>query len=261
MTTFLKLGGSVITEKAHRNTPRLETIKRLAGEIARARNDNPGMRLVLGHGSGSFGHSAAAVHATHLGARSAQDWSGFAAVWRAARQLNSLILDALSSEGIPAISFPPSATSQSIDGEITSMLVEPVLQALAAGLVPVVYGDVIFDRTQGATIASTEQVFAFLAEPLVPTRVLIAGREAGVYAALGEEMQPLPEINPVNRQELTFSTPEGEDVTGGMAAKVDFCLAIARLLPDGEVLIFSAEQPELLYRVLSGEAAGTRIRA
>ena len=56
---FLKLGGSLITDKSQPYTARLEVIDRLAQEILQARQENPGLLLLLGHGSGSFGHTPA----------------------------------------------------------------------------------------------------------------------------------------------------------------------------------------------------------
>ena len=76
---FLKLGGSLITDKHLADTPRLEVLARLAGEIARALNAQPQFSLLVGHGSGSFGHSAALRHNTRAGAHTPEQWRGFAA--------------------------------------------------------------------------------------------------------------------------------------------------------------------------------------
>ena len=51
---LVKLGGSLITDKRQPETAREDVIERLAGELAELGQD--GVRLVLGHGSGSFGH-------------------------------------------------------------------------------------------------------------------------------------------------------------------------------------------------------------
>lgn len=40
--------------------------------------------------------------------------------------------------------------------------------ALSAGVVPVVHGDVAFDQELGGTVASTEEIFAFLARDMAP---------------------------------------------------------------------------------------------
>jgi isopentenyl phosphate kinase len=59
---FCKLGGSVITDKLRPSTPRGGAIARLAAEVAGARAQRPGMRVLLGHGSGSFGHVVARAY-------------------------------------------------------------------------------------------------------------------------------------------------------------------------------------------------------
>ena len=47
---FIKLGGSLITDKRATETARTAVICRLAREIAQVRQQNPGLDLVLGHG-------------------------------------------------------------------------------------------------------------------------------------------------------------------------------------------------------------------
>jgi isopentenyl phosphate kinase len=56
---FLKLGGSLIKDKTQPYTSRPEMLAQVAGEIQSAKSDKADLRLVLGHGSGSFGHYAA----------------------------------------------------------------------------------------------------------------------------------------------------------------------------------------------------------
>ena len=64
---LLKLGGSVITDKSQPFTAREDTIRRLGREIRQALEDQPNLRLVLGHGSGSFGHVVAQNYRTREG--------------------------------------------------------------------------------------------------------------------------------------------------------------------------------------------------
>jgi len=108
-----------------------------------------GVPLLVGHGSGSFGHSAAAKHGTMDGVRTADQWIGFAEVAFVARQLNTLVVDALASAGLPIFAFQPSASARCRDGVLESMEVTPLTLALSEGLVPVVYGDVAFDSVRG----------------------------------------------------------------------------------------------------------------
>ncbi len=261
MITFLKLGGSVITDKSGDSIARRDTIRRIAAEITESRRAQPAMRLILGHGSGSFGHTAAAKYGTRKGAFSPKDWQGAVEVWMAARELNSIVLETLAAEGLPAVAFPPSATAISDNGKLISMAIGPIQHALDAGLLPVVYGDVVFDQQIGTSIASTEEVFTLLSGSIKPERLLLAGRAEGVYSLGSDPPELIPEITPGLRSKLQFKPPEGDDVTGGMASKVDLCLELAKAHPGLEILIFSADVPGELQKVLAGAQSGTKIRA
>ena len=64
---FLKLGGSLITDKDKPYTPRLDKLANLSLEIKTVLDSIPELVLILGHGSGSFGHTAAKKHGTRDG--------------------------------------------------------------------------------------------------------------------------------------------------------------------------------------------------
>jgi isopentenyl phosphate kinase len=258
---FLKLGGSLITDKASPETPRLEVLRRVAAEIAEARAARPEMRLLVGHGSGSYGHQAASRHKTHLGASTPAEWIGFAEVWRVANLLNRLVVDALVGAGLPVIAFPPSATAITEAGEITDLASEPIAQALAAGLLPVVAGDVAFDRQRGSTIVSTERVFACLAHALRPTHLLLAGVDPGVFADFPANTRVFETLRQADLRPATIKGSAATDVTGGMADKVDHALGMARAVPGLEVRIFSGAVPGAIRAALLGEPIGTRLLA
>ncbi|MCW5877581.1 MAG: hypothetical protein KIS80_01780 [Anaerolineales bacterium] len=259
--TFLKLGGSLLTHKDQPATPRPEVIRRAAGEIAAARQANPDLRLLLGHGSGSFGHVPAKQHGTRAGVRSPGDWLGFVEVWRQANALNRLVMDALAEVGLPAIAFPPSAAGLAHGGRLAAWPPAGLQAALAAGLLPVVYGDVVFDGEWGGTIASTEDIFVHLAAELRPGRILLAGDEDGVYAGYdGADARLLAEFSAADMAAMGEGAAVGADVTGGMAGKVAAMFPLLATLPDCEVRIFSGLRPGNLAQALAGEPLGTRLR-
>ncbi|MEW6566738.1 MAG: isopentenyl phosphate kinase [Chloroflexota bacterium] len=257
---FLKLGGSLITDKSRPETARLDVLNRLAAEIASALQDRPDLRLLIGHGSGSFGHSVAARFGTHRGAASAEEWRGFAEVWAVAGRLNRMVVDALRRAGLPVVGFPPSASTVCEGGAIVEMAHEPVARALRAGLVAVVGGDVAVDRLWGATIVSTERVFLALAHHLRPNRVLLAGLEPGVFADHPANTKRMDVFTEQDLHRVSLGGSGATDVTGGMADKVHQALELARSLPGLEVRIFSGEQPGLVGEVLRGATPGTLVR-
>lgn len=259
---FLKLGGSLITDKARARTQRTEAIQRLAEEIAKARRDAPGLQLLLGHGSGSFGHMEAEKFGTAGGVKTAEDWIGFAAVWGAADALNRLMMDALAAAGVPAVRVAPSSNTILDNGQVAEISGEPVRRALNSGLVPVVYGDAVFDRTRGGGIASTEMIFSALAPVLHPDRILLAGIEPGVFSDYPVRAALLPRIRAAEGK-IPHSVLEGSehtDVTGGMLSKVMTMLALIRREEGLEALVFSGAVAGNVYRALLGEElAGTRL--
>jgi len=258
---FLKLGGSLITDKTRPYTVRSEKLDALAAEIASSLEENADLQLVLGHGSGSFGHAAASLHATRLGVSTPEAWRGFAEVWYQAAALNRLVVEALHRAHLPVVTFSPAACVTAHDGKVFIWDSHPIQAALSNGLLPIIHGDVAFDEILGGTILSTEDLFAHLADQLHPQRILLAGREAGVWADFPSREHLLGQITPNNISQLTpgLGTAAGIDVTGGMHSKVTGMLALLEEIPDLEILIFSGEQPGNLRHALRGENPGTRL--
>jgi len=259
-TVFLKLGGSLITDKTVPRTARPETLARLMGEIAAARAARPELRLLLGHGSGSFGHVEAQKYGTRAGVRTAEQWRGFAEVQAVAALLNRLVVDAAREAGLPVINCPPSASAVCRDGLIESLAIAPIEAALAHGLVPVVHGDVAVDVVRGGTIVSTEDVFKYLAPRLRPHRILLAGIERGVLTHWPDGEVIAEITGATGGSAYRVSGSHAADVTGGMESKIRETLAMVAGAPGCEALIFSGEAPGQVGRALLGEAVeGTRI--
>ncbi len=240
---FLKLGGSLITDKTAVSTIRPTILHQLAREIASARAKNPNLRLLLGHGGGSFGHVAAAKHGTRDGVKTAVEWHSFALVHAAMAQLNQLVINALLDAGVPAIGLQPSAHARAENGRLTHLTTTPIRAALDANLVPVIYGDVAFDSVRGGTILSTEELMVGLVDELRPSRLLLAGETEGVY---DENGRLIPVITATNYAAIApaLRGSRGTDVTGGMASKVEGMLAQV------------ATHPKLAIRIFSGVEAG-----
>ena len=114
--TFLKLGGSLITDKTRAYTAHHQVIARLADEVRQALAASPELQLLIGHGSGSFGHWAAKPHGTRQGVETPTQWRGYAEVATAAARLNRIVADAFHEAGVPILSVQPSASARCHDG-------------------------------------------------------------------------------------------------------------------------------------------------
>lgn len=259
--TFIKLGGSLITDKRESQSFRADLMQQAAQEIAAACAADGTLRLLIGHGSGSFGHVAAQKYGTMQGVRTPDQWRGFAEVAYVARRLNSLVLDALTECALPVMSFQPSASAQSRAGKIESMATGTIQAALDHGLIPLVFGDVSLDAERGGTIISTETVFTYLAAALRPVHVFLLGEVEGVYDGTGAV---IPHIHQGNFAEVAAALggSHGSDVTGGMASKVRGMLDLAGVVPGLAVRIFGGTTPGQLRAALLGTTApGTLITA
>ena len=260
---LLKLGGSLITEKARPETPtpRREVIARLASEIAAASRD-PAFRLIVGHGSGSFGHVAARESGIAAGLRSPAQLPGAARTQERAAALHRLVIEALLAAGAAPFSLAPSSCLVAAAGRPAAFADEPLLLALDAGLLPVLYGDVVTDREWGVSICSTESLFEMLAKTLIDggrtiRRAVWLGETDGLY---DEEGHTVPRLAAADfaRAAAAIGEPSGTDVTGGMRHRVESALALARLgVPS---LLANGLTPGLLAAALAGgPVAGTEV--
>lgn len=257
----VKLGGSLITDKRRPETLRPEVLGRLATEIAEARRH--GVTILVGHGSGSFGHVAAARAGLGAGPycatgvlASAEARRGLVATHTQAARLHRRVVDALAVAGAEPFGWAPSTALTAEAGQPVEGRVDALVAALALGLVPVVYGDMLTDRSWGASIASTEAVVDFLIPRLEAAgwrirRLVWCGETAGIYDAEGESIREVDYLN-LDAVRRALGATAGTDVTGGMGLRLETTVALARRgmtswIIDGTV-------PDLVRRVLTGEA-------
>jgi isopentenyl phosphate kinase len=251
---FLKLGGSVITDKSKPLKTRPEELKRLGKEIAEA-VEAGGLRLLVGNGGGSYAHYYARQLLSSRGeARARLNLLAAKVRWAAAR-LNGIVVRALISEGLPAFGFSPSASAVASGGEILAWDLGPLTKALQDGVLPVIHGDVLLDLQRGFSILSTERLFRYLARRLRPTRVIVGTDVDGVYDSDPNTFKTAKKFDAVTAEHLPLLSGAHEgriDVTGGMRAKVLELLELSRETGI-ECEIVNALRPGFIMRALLGE--------
>lgn len=260
MITLLKLGGSLITDKNKAHTARTDVIKRLGNEIFSVWVKER-IPLILGHGSGSFGHIPAKKYGTRNGVRTTEEWAGFAEVHAEATALNRIITDILREAGLPVISFVPMDGVRTADGRVTFWDTAVILECIRQGLIPLIFGDTVFDSVRGGTILSTEDLFVHLCKTLPePPRILLAGLEAGVWADFPQNTRLIPVIHAEDSDaDPSIKGSEFPDVTGGMQEKVHLMKELILSGQAGSAVIFSGAAENNLTHVLNNEPAGTLI--
>jgi isopentenyl phosphate kinase len=260
--TLLKIGGSIITDKSQPRAFIPEVMDGISKELSLlVRDPSYAGKIILGHGSGSYGHVEAAKYNTQQGVSTPDDWWGFTRVAEAASDLARLVVNSLTQHNIAAMRFSPSSSAIAENGTVIRMVHKPLVLALEHKLLPVVHGDVCFDIAMGGTIVSTEKVFSWLCDTLPVSTVVLLGKTDGVLDRNGDT---IPRIDSTSlRLHLdAIAGSDGVDVTGGMRTKVIDMMALARAHPSLKIWIANWDTREGLVGLIKrGEGPGTLICA
>jgi isopentenyl phosphate kinase len=247
MTTIVKLGGSVVTEKDQPETVDDETLDRVGAAIGEAITRESPTDLVVVHGGGSFGHHHAAAHGVST-TDGTHDTTAIRAIHRAMVTLNDAVLDALAEHGVDGVPVHPLSCALYESGDALSVPTSHVSCMLSEGFVPVLHGDVITHERKGATVVSGDDIVAALARSLSATRVGLCSTVPGV---LDDNGDVIPTITAYEDVATTLGASEATDVTGGMARKVQTLLGL-----DTPASIFG---PTDLDAFLAGSNPGTLV--
>ena len=247
----VKLGGSVITRKREVERLRPKLLARLTREVALCTDH----RVVLLHGAGSFGHPGA--HRFGL-ARAPADPSsaahrarGAAIVATEVRRLHCEVLRALVRGGASPTSVPMATHARNRSGALVAFDATPFEEALGREMMPVSFGDVVPDEAWGSSILSADTIATALVPRLRPERVIFVSDVPGVLdRPVGRPRAAFPEVTEAVVAGL-LPTPGTPDVTGGIRAKAEAMLAIARAGADAGLI--SGLTDGALSRAIRGE--------
>lgn len=227
---IIKLGGSLITDKNKEYSINETIISNICNEIKGFSEEN-NTKLIISHGSGSFGHIDAKKYKTIDGVKNRDDFFGFCKVQNKASDLNKIIVSNLIKQGISAFPIQPSAISLCKNKIIQEIHIDSIINALNNKLIPVIYGDVCFDETLGGTIISTEDIIGYLSKKLIKRYELIIILFGKVDGVLDDKNEVIKLINNENYEKIEkhLKGSDGIDVTGGMRQKVEKMLELTKL--------------------------------
>ena len=257
--TILKLGGSVITNRKDER-PRLRSrlLSRIAREIAEGWRLGE-CRLIIIHGAGSFGHPIVRRTGIDRGLRDGPQRVAMGETQRLQSKLSAEVVHQLLHAGLPAFPYQPSASAVMEAGRLVSLDTDALEGLIGSGIVPVLNGVPAYDRFQGCSILSGDQIAGFLYSRLGAERILHGTNVKGIYTS-DPSQDPRARFFPEVNLGSSTGMPEGvagssvTDVTGGMRKKLEE-MRIVRA--KGQV--FDATVKGNVLRALSGEAVGTRV--
>lgn len=251
---LVKLGGSVLTDKARLRTPRKTAILRLTKELSGLGDD-----LIVVHGAGSYGHVLARRYRLN-GPASPSKAKGAAVVQRDVRALDDLVVSGLLRAGLAPVVLPPSAILR-LQEEGVAFDPEPFRDYIKLGFSPVTFGDVVLDRSRGVSVCSGDVLMLELAKAFRPRCVVFAADVDGLFTADPKRHKDARLLLSVAEEDLPlidFGPAKGPDVTGGIEAKVRRMLEIASHAD--ECIIVNGNVKNRMRDALRGRiVVGTRV--
>jgi len=245
---LIKLGGSVITDKTQYRTFNVETIHRLCAEIKES-----GADTIVAHGAGSFGHVIAKEYSLQNGFTDPKQVSAVARVQYDVRELNLMVINELLSAGIPAVSVPPGSCFMMDNGKLLLNDPDVLLSASELGIMPVMFGDVVFDKSKGFGICSGDQIIEVLCKLYDPEKVVFVSDVDGLFDKDPKTNPTAKLLTEVTSEILASVSSESDiaDVTGGVRAKMEAMLRMSS--PERDCVLVNGTVNGRLCSLLKGD--------
>ncbi|MBR4244497.1 MAG: isopentenyl phosphate kinase family protein [Candidatus Methanomethylophilaceae archaeon] len=245
---LIKLGGSVITDKSEYKKFNREQTARLCAEIAAS-----GKGVLVVHGAGSYGHVLSKQYQLQHGLQDFRQIPAVAQVQHDVRELSLNVVEEMIKVGMPAVSVPPGSCFVMDNGRLIVDNPESIKALAHIGVMPVLFGDVVADRSKGFGICSGDQAMEALAKIFKPDRIVFVSDVDGLYTAdpkKDENAKLIPEVDGKMLDKLDSELTVA-DVTGGIRGKVDEMLKICG--DSGECILVNGTVPGRLLSLLRGE--------
>ncbi len=224
----MKIGGSVITEK---NRPGVFIRRKLLNEIAKdcaaALSANKNTRLIIIHGAGSAAHQVAKKYNLENGIKN--DFNkieGALAIHVANQKLNLAIAEIFLKHGV---NISPVHTASAViqnNGIIEKCFYDVIDGVLNLNCVPLLYGEIVFDRTLGMTICSGDAIAVDLVKKYNASKLVFASDVDGIFdkdphVHRDAKIVRLTTLDSISKSgEVALSGSHNVDVTGGLKNKI-----------------------------------------
>jgi isopentenyl phosphate kinase len=230
---ILKLGGSLLTDKNKAFSIRENVIENSINQIINYKKP-----LILIHGGGSFGHPLAKKYEISKGLNTSIENQvlGLSVTHEAMNKLNSLLINKFLEKKIPVIPFQPSSIFFKNYEKISTPPIGIIETALDIELLPILYGDIIFDAKGSFSIISGDKIIFELCKNLQRykvSKVIFAIEKDGIFIrSNNKEEGNLKLVSEISYNELDnlklANLGSKIDVTGGIRGKIDIIKRICK---------------------------------
>lgn len=257
----MKIGGSIATDPGATDRVHGSRIRALAAVVVDAIDaGRVGPGVVIVHGTGHVGKPAAIQHGFHRTGRLEAARRNIAlAIKNDLADLNTRVTAHLLAAGLPAVAIH-AEDALPVEAGRTPTAPHRLIDAIDAGLVPVLYGDMVQAQHGAWRVLSSDEIIVHLADLLRPRITAFLSDVDGVLAIdreTGREVL-LTELTPKDDDRVAKRASDERDVSGGMSAKIETARRAAGC--SGTCHILSGTHPERLRDLVGGlDTTSTRI--
>jgi len=228
---FIKLGGSVISDKTKVNQPRLDKIDRLAEQLKELEKN---FSLIIFTGAGGFGHPVARKYKDNLE-------KGLKEIKNACKKINKVVVSSLNKVGLKAKTVEPDKVARYENGKMTLFSDDSILKLIKQNIIPVFHADLVDDKKLGISILSMDKFLVDLAIYLKKNndfgqagmtieKAIFVGSTPVTTLGVGD--RPVGIVRRITKKSFfekknIFYQGREVDVSGGMKYKVEQCLRLA----------------------------------
>jgi isopentenyl phosphate kinase len=246
MLVTIKLGGSIITDKAHFKTPNKENIDKLCSILGK--KYKKGIKFIVIHGAGSYAHIPSKEYDLANGIKNEEGKLNFSKVHLYCDELSNLIIESLIKHGMPAVSFHPATFVIQKNKEPLEIYDKMILRYLNLNYVPVSHGDVVLDENINTSIISGDALMDHFGK--ISDKLIFVSDVDGLLTSLDGNGKVIDIVNEENINEVLklVSGSSHTDVTGGMGGKIK---NLSKL--KCETYIVNGNFPERVEKIINNE--------
>jgi isopentenyl phosphate kinase len=247
----------VITNKEKPLSPNLRNIRLICRELYGALNFATGVKMILIHGGGSFGHYYAKKFGLGTTAVKSQSAEGLSRTAAAMISLHSIILDELCKAGVYCGTTLPIELFPDFDSPSLTREGRNRLDSLFEnGLVPITFGYVNLESDR-SYIVSGDKIAVGLANSLPVRKTIFVMDVDGVFQSSDLKGKIIRDLTP--EQTKIHGSIKKYDVTGGIEAKISTGFELSSLGSD--VYFLNGTKSGRLLKALRGsdDVLATRI--
>lgn len=256
--TVIKLGGSLLTNKGVPYTSNDKVIKEVAREIKECLDLGIIEDLIIVHGVGSFGHPPVLEHKLHYGFQGSHQLIPLSKTQQIVNKFRILLANEFAKVGIPVNLMHASSIFVSKKMIISDFFLESLKGYLSLGMVPLIGGDIIFDKNMGFCVGSGDQITSILSKELLAERMIFATDVSGIHKKDPKLNPDSPIINILKIKDLekvidNIDSSVLKDASGAMKGKLKSLMILKERILDGfEISIISMKTYGNLISLLKG---------